>query len=277
MLRSVFADSYRLAYPMYTDYASAASSIHEIGTKPLDTPLYVTASVVSAGTFAAVATPIVLRRSTRGARLPSWNAVAVGGALAVWFVAAAILALAGAIRPAEGEVVPPIGIALMLALSGLALALAILPRLRAVLAHPRAQSALVGLQIWRIEGLAFLVLMALGQLPALFAIPAGLGDLAIGLTAPLMARNLHRRRLAIGWNLFGLADLVVAVALGATASPGAAQLFLTTPSAEAMTAFPMALIPTFLVPLSIGLHLVSLRYLLSRRGRTVAAPDATRC
>jgi uncharacterized oxidoreductase len=34
-----------------------------------------------------------------------------------------------------------------------------------------------------------------------------------------------------------------------------------------MTAFPIALIPTFLVPLSIGLHLVSLRFLLSASPR----------
>jgi hypothetical protein len=57
-----------------------------------------------------------------------------------------------------------------------------------------------------------------------------------------------------------LTDLAVALGLGATTSPGPAQLFFTSPSYEAITAFPLAIIPTFLVPLSILLHLISLRY-----------------
>jgi hypothetical protein len=37
----------------------------------------------------------------------------------------------------------------------------------------------------------------------------------------------------------------------------------------------MAIIPTFLVPLSAGLHVVSLRYLLSTRARIAGTPDPT--
>src|SRR5262245_25434126 len=42
-------------------------------------------------------------------------------------------------------------------------------------------------QTWRVAGLAFLALYAVGDLPARFALPAGLGDVAVGLTAPLVA------------------------------------------------------------------------------------------
>jgi hypothetical protein len=35
--------------------------------------------------------------------------------------------------------------------------------------------------------------MALGHLPALFALPAGLGDIAAGIGAPLVARSGSRR------------------------------------------------------------------------------------
>jgi hypothetical protein len=39
------------------------------------------------------------------------------------------------------------------------------------------------------EGVAFLVYLALGHLPAVFALPAGLGDLATAIAAPLVARR----------------------------------------------------------------------------------------
>jgi hypothetical protein len=242
----------------------------------MDIPIYVTASVLAASAFAVVALPTTLARATGAARLRPWTAAAIGLALGVWLVATAILAMRGAYRPAAGEVAPAVGVVLVLALAGLSLAVAALPRFRAVLADPGAQSGLLALQVWRIEGLAFLILLALGQLPALFALPAGVGDLAIGLSAPLVARNLHRRGLAVAWNLFGLADLAVAVSLGVATSPGPTQLFVTAPTAEALTAFPLALIPTFLVPLSIGLHLVSLRFLLAAepRGAGTAAAAA---
>ena len=66
------------------------------------------------------------------------------------------------------------------------------------------------------------------------------------------------RQRAIVFNLFGLADLVVAVGLGVTTSPGPAQLFHTSPTSELATHFPLALVPTFLVPLAFMLHIVSL-------------------
>ncbi len=43
---------------------------------------------------------------------------------------------------------------------------------------------LAAIQAWRAGGLGFLALQAHGVLPGLFAWPAGLGDIAIGVTAP---------------------------------------------------------------------------------------------
>jgi hypothetical protein len=65
-------------------------------------------------------------------------------------------------------------------------------------------------------------------------------------------------------NLFGMVDLVVAVGMGMMTSPGPAQVFQTTPTSELATRFPLALLPTFLVPLAFTLHVVSLWQLLSR-------------
>jgi len=241
----------------------------------MDIPIYVTASVLAVAALGVLAVSYVVAWARRAHVDDGRLGQRIGVALALWFVGTLILASFGAYRPAAGELVPAVSIALVVTLAVLWLAGTRLAGVRAVVTDPEVQPRLLTLHVWRIEGLAFLVLLALGQLPALFAVPAGVGDLAIGLTAPLMALNLHRRGLAIAWNVFGLADLALAVFLGATTTPGAAHIFFTTPSSEAMTAFPMAIIPTFLVPLSIGLHVISLRYLLSARGRTAGTHELT--
>jgi hypothetical protein len=248
----------------------------------MDVPVLVTISILAVASFAIAAVRVVLNRHAATSAARPRIGTLVGAALAAGLVTTSLLAATGAYRPASAEAVPPIGAALLAGLLVLALAVTASPRLRSKLSDPAVQPGLLGLQVWRIEGVVFLVLLWLGQLPALFAAPAGIGDLLIGVTAPWMARNVfspvsgsRRRGLAVVWNLLGLADLVLAISLGTTTNPGRLWLFVTAPTSELMAAFPMAIIPTFLVPLSIGLHLVSLRYLLpgsiSRAGVPAAA------
>src|SRR6202162_3756857 len=52
---------------------------------------------------------------------------------------------------------------------------------------------IVGMQAWRWAGFGFLTLYSYGVLPGIFAWPAGLGDMAIGVTAPLVFSALLRR------------------------------------------------------------------------------------
>lgn len=122
---------------------------------------------------------------------------------------------------------------------------------------------MVGIQAWRFGGLGFIALYAYGVLPGLFAWPAGLGDMAIGVTAPLVIFALRRRPAFAAsslfwiWNLFGMLDLVVAVSLGALSA------LLGTGISAGITTFPMGtmplvLIPTFLVPGFLMLHIASL-------------------
>jgi hypothetical protein len=113
-----------------------------------------------------------------------------------------------------------------------------------------------------------------GQMPAVWALPAGIGDIAVGMTAFWVASRAATsgRPLAIAFNLFGLADLVVAVGLGIMTSPGPLQVFHTIPTAELATRFPLVLVPTFLVPLACALHVISLTQLISGTwARPVAA------
>jgi hypothetical protein len=194
------------------------------------------------------------RTSRRDARI----AIATGIVLAVWAIATTALAWRGFFRPPAGATVPPVGANLIVVLLALAIGLSASVSLRRLL---RNQANLIRLHLWRLEGLVFLVLMAQGRVPALWAVPAGVGDVLVGATAPWIARGLERpggRRRAIAWTVFGMADLVVAVALGVMTNPGPTQVFYTIPNAELLTQYPLALVPAFLVPLAFTLHVVSL-------------------
>jgi len=72
---------------------------------------------------------------------------------------------------------------------------------------------------WRFIGLGFLMAYQEGLLPGGFAWPAGLGDIAMAVTAPWIAarvaRDDHFRfgKTFLMWNLFGIVDFVDAVFL----------------------------------------------------------------
>jgi hypothetical protein len=211
------------------------------------------------GPTAAVVIAIFLvlwhaRRSTHQAGV----AIVSGLILAVWAVITTMLARRGFFQQPDPYGAPPIGIILALVLLVLAVCLFVSPSLRGLLTNQRN---LILLNLWRLEGIVFLMLMANGQMPALWALPAGIGDVLVGAAAPWIAAGVDTprgRRRAIIFNLFGMADLVVAVGLGIMTSPGPLQVFYTTPTSELVTNFPLALVPTFLVPLAWTLHIVSL-------------------
>jgi hypothetical protein len=188
-----------------------------------------------------------------------------GGVLALWLALNSMLARRGALEPPSGNEFPPFGIAFLLALVGLSLCLGLSPTLRSLLSR---QPTIIRLHMWRFLGLfAFLSLMFEGLLPSVFALPAGIGDGLIAATAPWVARGIaspQGRRRAIVWNWLGVADLVVAISLGMMTSPGPAHVLNVVPSSVVLTQFPMALIPTFLVPLALTLHGVSLWQLYRR-------------
>jgi hypothetical protein len=130
-----------------------------------------------------------------------------------------------------------------------------------------------GMQAWRWAGLGFLALYAHNVLPAVFALPAGLGDMAVGVMAPWIVLALVRQPgfaaspAFVRWNLFGMLDLGVALSIGtlsATLTTGAPGEISTAP----MATLPLLLIPAFLVPLFLMLHAAALlqsRDLLRRR------------
>ena len=138
---------------------------------------------------------------------------------------------------------------------------------------------LVAAQVYRVGGGLFLVLWADGRLPWQFALPAGIGDVATGIFAVVVAAQLAQnavgaRRATYAWCLFGIADLVVAITMGAMTSPGRAHLLAFEAPNLLMTAYPLVMVPTFAVPLALMLHglvLWRLKRETAPTGRLVAA------
>jgi len=116
-----------------------------------------------------------------------------------------------------------------------------------------------------ILGIVFVISEARGILPAIFALPAGYGDMLVGATASFAAWKLatrSNRGRFIRWQALGIVDLVVAVSLGTTAG------FINPhgiPTAV-MTVLPLSLIPTFLVPLYFILHVICIVQASSWKG-----------
>src|ERR1700733_13640442 len=122
--------------------------------------------------------------------------------------------------------------------------------------------ALVAVNAIRIlPGWLFVLLYAVGELPAPFAPSAGWGDIFASAAALPIAWLLIRfgRRVAplvFVWSVIGIADLVTAIALGALSAPGALQALAGPPTPAIMTSLPWLIVPGFLVPSLIFIHVV---------------------
>jgi hypothetical protein len=224
-----------------------------------DPPFYMWAITIAGSAAIAATTCVVLYGGAQKAGLGRGRAALLAGAAAVllggWIAASAVIADHGwysTLGKLPWLPVAAVGFTATL------LALSRIPVVTRSLTAPGMASRLLLPHSFRVAGVFFLLYLALGHLPALFALPAGLGDIAAGIAAPFVARRLARgtgQRAATRFNVFGLADLVTALTLGALTGY---QLIHVTPSAAAIGELPLALIPTATVPLLFVLHITSL-------------------
>ncbi|MGD9534495.1 MAG: hypothetical protein AB7V56_12100 [Candidatus Nitrosocosmicus sp.] len=114
---------------------------------------------------------------------------------------------------------------------------------------------LITIQTWRIIGIAILWGVSIEILHPAFGIPAGVGDILVGITAIPFAYFISKgyawsKYAVIVWSVLGIADLVMAVSLG--------TIIASITGTSTMNTFPWILLPTVGVPLALILHLITL-------------------
>jgi hypothetical protein len=121
--------------------------------------------------------------------------------------------------------------------------------------YNKTTAILIAVNAWRILGIVFLWGMTQGLLDPAFAIPAGIGDILIGVTAIPFAIFLWKgyswsKYAIVVWSVLGIADLVNAATLGVITN--------TDLSTSTMATFPWILVPIVAVPLALALHGITL-------------------
>src|SRR5215472_1127376 len=198
----------------------------------------------------AVNAVIIFMDTSRFAKL------ALALAIGVWIglSAAGAAGMIGISKP-----FPVVGIFVALPLLAAAIATSSPAARRAMLSVP--MPLMIGLNIGRIFAVLFFLLAAEGRLSGPFPVFAGWGDIITGVVAvPLLWLVNHegtRRANAIAaWNLFGAADLALAITLGVTSAEGSPMQIFTGPGSAAMQQLPWSFVPTVLVPFWLILHAI---------------------
>ena len=178
--------------------------------------------------------------------------------------------------------VPPIAITVVVPVTGFLAAYFLSARFREFVFAQDVRT-LTMMQLWRVIGFTFLTLYSFGILPGLFAWPAGVGDVAVGVAALFAVHGIDRDAnyvttpSFVGFHVIGLLDFVVAfitVGLVAGAYPSLISGGLTS---AAMDVWPLNIFPSFGVPIFIILHLtVLLKVREMRRIATGHVNDALR-
>lgn len=136
-------------------------------------------------------------------------------------------------------------------------------------------AVVVGVQTFRVIGIVFLFEWAQNDLPGAFAAPAGLGDIAVGLMALVLTVRVARdprghARSIRALVAAGFIDFATAFTFATLASRGMPLATEGTTLPVAAQSLPASLFPTFIVPLFMIAHVVSLLK-LGRRKQTGAS------
>jgi hypothetical protein len=113
-------------------------------------------------------------------------------------------------------------------------------------------------------------LFVAGRMPMHLTFEGRNFDVLVGITAPFVALGLARgylgRRAALVWNIGSLALLANIVGMAITTVPGPLRLAWPGAPTTIPVEWPFVWLPTFLVPVALFGHILSLRQLLVARG-----------
>ena len=237
---------------------------------PTNTVVLIIATMIAAG----MASWLILSQGLERLPIPqtvrrmwSWGAAII---MLGWL----LVRLALSVKPPDG---PALATQFLITFTSLGfgllagiLPLVISPVFRGIL-RAVPETWLIGVHAIRLAGFLFLALLDMKLLPAEFALPAGYGDMTVGLLALglvylLAKKKPYARVLAVGWNLIGLLDFLTALTTGGMyIAPFSAQV-----AASGISLFYLnfvLIVPSFGVPLYALLHIYSLYQLLAGRAR----------
>jgi hypothetical protein len=206
--------------------------------------------------------------------------VAATAACLAWLLAVTALTGSGVLAPGRLGPLPPGLVPFAVLLLSLLLAWRLSDRMRGALSKVDVR-ALIGLHVFRLGGVFFVALGLQQRLAPAFAFTAGAGDMLVGagaliisLRSPTDARIAARRRRV--WNLLGLLDLLIAVAVAATAVPGSRiGIFAHGPGMSTMTTRPWIFVPGAIVPALFLTHLLIARANAARRSAAATSASLT--
>ena len=192
--------------------------------------------------------------------------------LCAWIVASSTLAVSGFYLDERILRVLPLLCGFLVPVSIVAAGLRFDPVLRSgvlSIVESVPLSWLVGVHAIRITAIGTIIKYLDGDLPGHFILPVGVPDFVVGLTALPMAWWALRdpavaRSSLMAWNVIGAAIFLAAGILMHVSMPGPVQFFTSGPTTQSLFEFPLALVPTFLVPCFVGLHLACLWRLIAR-------------
>jgi hypothetical protein len=247
-----------------------------------EVPIYVGAISVAGTVGILASTCVILYKGSLdngvNPRKSALGAATAAVVLAAWATGSALFAQHGGYHTQLGKQPPWLPLEAVAAIVTLLFATRI-PYVARALSGPASARRFLWPHVFRVAGISFVISMLLGDMPALFAVPAGLGDIAVGLAEPLVARRVRSRqsnRAEIWLNVLGLIDLLTAMILGGLT---AFQIVHVSPVNSAIGAFPLALTPTVGVPVLFALHVLTLRRSRSsaietRRTSSIRAAEA---
>jgi hypothetical protein len=198
-----------------------------------------------------VNTLIIFMDASRAAR------ITLAAAIGVWIGFAAAAAAAGWLTISRP--VPVVGLFVAVPLLAAAVATAWPRGRQAMLSIPLR--VMVALNVVRVFAVLFLLLAAEGRLTGPFPHSAAWGDIITGVAALpvlwlLKDGGAPNTPAIAAWNLFGAADLVLAIAFGMTSAEGSPLQLFASPGSEAMQHMPWSFVPTVLVPIWLILHAI---------------------
>ena len=185
----------------------------------------------------------------------------------VWLALAAAVGATGLLR--QSPVPPP---AIAVALTIVALLVVRLSRGAREAVQQIGPGPLVLFHVVRIAaGAYFLVLGARDVIPREFTTPAGWGDILVGIAAIwvllrcLPVRTPWQRWAFYLWNVAGLLDILAVIG-------NAIRLYLRDPAfVEPFMSLPLAILPTFVVPIVIVSHVLLFSWAKSRESSVESA------